>query len=58
VVLDLEMESDPIQGLISSSERCPQPFHGWLELGQVLEALRRAGYECDAAAVGPGLGNA
>jgi hypothetical protein len=42
VVLDLQIEGELIQGLISTPDQCGQPFFGWLELASQLQKGRTA----------------
>jgi hypothetical protein len=39
--VDLELESVPIGGAVSSDQHPSRPFQGWLELASAIETLRR-----------------
>jgi hypothetical protein len=43
VALELDPGADPIAGVLRPPAGEPQPFTGWLELTQLLEAIRAAG---------------
>jgi hypothetical protein len=38
--LAIEVDSDPISGLVSNGNRQSQPFIGWIELVAAIEAAR------------------
>ena len=40
VVLDLEADAEPIRGSMTGTDLPSQPFYGWLELADLLEAAR------------------
>jgi hypothetical protein len=37
LTLDIELDSDPIQGSLSARERASQAFSGWIELVSLLQ---------------------
>jgi hypothetical protein len=39
--VDLELESVPIGGSVSSGEQAARRFQGWLELASAIEGLRK-----------------
>lgn len=43
IVLDLVSGADPIRGHLRHGTGEPVPFHGWLELIQLLDERRAAG---------------
>jgi hypothetical protein len=40
--LAIEVDSDPISGLVSNGSERSRPFSGWIELTAVIEAARRS----------------
>jgi hypothetical protein len=42
VVLDLDLDGDPICGSISAADRDSHRFFGWLELADELEVMRKS----------------
>ena len=38
--LAIDVGSDPISGSVSTGARCAQPFTGWIELAEAIEAAR------------------
>jgi len=40
VTLELDSNVEPISGVLQLPTSSPQPFTGWLELTQMLEAIR------------------
>jgi hypothetical protein len=42
LVVDLELETTPIGGRISTGSEPARPFHGWLELASAIETHRNA----------------
>jgi hypothetical protein len=41
--LEIDIDSDPISGLVSNGTGDSKAFHGWIELASVIEAARSAG---------------
>ena len=49
--LEIEVASEPIAGLVRGQDEPPRPFHGWIELAQLIERARlRAGAGASAGA--------
>jgi hypothetical protein len=42
LMLAIDIESDPISGLVSNGSKISRPFRGWIELATVIEAARNA----------------
>jgi hypothetical protein len=38
VTLNIELDSEPIEGSLIDSDRVTRPFHGWIELVSLLQA--------------------
>jgi hypothetical protein len=45
VMLAIDIDSDPISGLLSNGSGPSRPFHGWIELVALVEAVRSASPE-------------
>ena len=41
--LAIDVDSEPIRGLVSNGARASQPFSGWIELAAAIEAARSSG---------------
>ena len=50
VILDVERDSVPIQGSLSTAPGVERRFHGWLELADALEAARGGALSSSPAA--------
>jgi hypothetical protein len=48
VMLAVDIDSDPISGLLSNGSGASRPFHGWIELAALIEAARSASSQHDA----------
>jgi len=42
VMLAIDVDSDPISGLVSNGTEGSTPFNGWVELASMIEAARSA----------------
>jgi len=42
VMLAIDVDSDPISGLVSNGDELSMPFNGWIELAAFIEAARSA----------------
>jgi hypothetical protein len=47
LMLAIDIDSDPISGLVSNGTEISRPFHGWIELAGVIEAARSADSQSD-----------
>jgi hypothetical protein len=53
VVLDLQIEGEPITGRISLGAESERPFHGWLELANAIESARGRATALDPGTLSP-----